>query len=100
MCVETRDLLHALADAADAAGLEVRPLAGAALTEGGPSAESGVVQLRGRVIILLSRADPLDRRVEILAGALRDHAGAWLEANFVAPAVRERITPSGSAVRT
>jgi len=27
--VETRDLLHALADAADAAGLEVRPLAGA-----------------------------------------------------------------------
>ncbi len=91
--METRDLLRALADAADAAGLEVRPLGGGALTEGGPPAESGVVQLRGRVIVLLSRTDPLDRRVEILAGALRDPAGSWLDANFVAPAVRECITP-------
>jgi hypothetical protein len=92
-CVETRELLHALADTAEAAGFEVRPVGGSPLTDGGPAAESGVVRLRGRVIVLLSRGDPPERRVEVLADALREHASAWLEANFVAPAVRDRVTP-------
>lgn len=93
MRVEAVDLLGALVDVAEAAGLEVRPVGGTPLTEGGPGAESGVVRLRERVIVLLSRGDPLERRVEVLAEALREHAGAWLDEHFVAPAVRERVTP-------
>jgi hypothetical protein len=91
--VETRELLRALAEVAENAGLELRVVGGAPLTEGGPAAESGVARLRDRVIVMLSRADPPERHVEVLAAALRDHAGPWLDAHFVAPAVRERVNP-------
>ena len=91
--MEALELLSAMVDVAESAGIEVRGLGSGAVTDGGPSAESGVVQLRGRVIVMLSRSEPLEERLEILSRALRQHAGAWLESNFVAPAVRERVTP-------
>ncbi len=90
--MEKAELLHALAEVAEAAGLEVRAVGGTALTDGGPAAESGTVRLRERVIVLLSRSDPLDQRIEIVATALREHAGPWLDSHFVTPAVRECVS--------
>ncbi len=89
--MESGDLLHAMIEVAEAAGLEVRGVGRSALTEGGPAAESGVVRLRNRVIVLLSPNDPLERRIEVLAAALRTHADDWLEAHFIPPAIRSRL---------
>jgi len=80
-----------MAEVAEAAGLEVRGVGRGSVTEGGPAPESGVVLLRSRVIVLLSPNDPLDRRIEVLADALRTHADAWLEAHFISPAIRSRL---------
>jgi hypothetical protein len=89
--VESGELLHAMADVAEAAGLEVRGVGRGAVTDGGPAAESGIVRLRSRVIVMLSPNDPLDRRIDVLAEALRTHADTWLEAHFIAPAIRSRL---------
>ncbi len=89
--MESGDLLHAMTEVAEAAGLEVRGVGRGAVTEGGPAAESGVVRLGSRVIVLLSPNDPLERRIEVLAGALRTHADHWLEAHVIPPAIRSRL---------
>jgi hypothetical protein len=84
-------LLAALQELAEELGLAVRRLPADAAFDGvGPSG-SGLCTLRGRHMVWLSASDPLDRQVEVLARALREHAGESLEMRFLAPAIRERL---------
>ena len=80
---------EALRTLADEAGLEVRPVPGVS-ADGAPIA-SGVCRLRDRVWVLLSDADPIEQRIQVLAGALRSQAGERLESRYLPPAVRDRL---------
>jgi hypothetical protein len=88
--VELSELLERLAELAREAGLEVRELRAGA--EGDPAPASGVCRVRGETWILLAASDGLERRVEVLAGALKTHAGQILEGRYLPPAVRERLS--------
>lgn len=87
-----QDLLEALVALARELGLEVRrvPPGGEAETA------SGVCRLRERIWVLLSPSDPPARRAEVLAAALRDHAGDALESRYLPPAVRVRLESATS----
>lgn len=87
--MEPQALLDALCELARDAGLAVKRL-GAAGTEGLP-ASGGVCRVRGEVWVLLGDGDPVEERIELLARALRDHAGPALEDRYLPPAVRERL---------
>lgn len=83
-------------------GVVVRALdAGVASERDAPA--SGICRVRGRIWALLSSADPLERRIEILAEALRAQAGAALEERYLPPAARELLsrsrTTSGISLR-
>jgi hypothetical protein len=82
-------LLAALCELAAELDLTVRRLPADASFEGLVPAGSGACTLRGRRIVLLSASDPPERQVEVLAHALRAHAGASLEMRFLPPAIRE-----------
>ncbi len=79
------ELLEALLALAGDVGLEVR------LATGRDDATSGVCRLRGRVWVLLAVSDPPERRIGVLAGALREHAAAACEARYLPPAVRAAL---------
>jgi hypothetical protein len=87
--VELTELLSRLTTLAGELGLEVREVrAGAA---GDPPVASGVCRVRGETWVLLVAADGLEQRVEVLAHALKIHAGARLEGRYLPPAVRARL---------
>ncbi len=86
--VEASELRTALVGLALEAGLEVRETRAAA---GHAPPESSVCRVHGAVWVVLSSADPLERQLDVLAGALRTHHGAWLERRFLPPALRERL---------
>ena len=86
--MEPTELRTALIALALEAGLEVRETSG---RSGEAPLESSVCRVRGSVWVVLSKADPLERQVEVLAGAMREHYGAWLEQRFLPPALRERL---------
>jgi len=88
--VELSELLDRLAELAREAGLQVRELRAGG--EGDPSPASGVCRVRGETWVLLSASDGLERRVEVLARALKSHAGHLLEGRYLPPAVRERLS--------
>lgn len=83
------DLLDQLADLARAAGLEVRTVGRAG--PGERDTASGVCRVNGVMWVMLSEADPLDERVDVLATALAQHAGDLLESRYLPPAIRARI---------
>lgn len=83
------EVLVALVELADEAGLRVRAAQGAA--DAGPLASSGVCRLRGQTVIVLIGDDPLAERIAVVAGALREHAGAWLEDRWLPPALRAHL---------
>lgn len=89
-------LMEALIDLARDAGLEVRGASDrrdSDSRDGEPALASSTCRVRGAVWVVLSSADPLDVRIDVLAGAIREHA-AWItETRFVPPAVRERLMP-------
>jgi hypothetical protein len=85
--VEAAQILELLVKLAEEAGVGVRLVRAG---EGAPPA-SGLCRVRGRLLLLLSAADPLDARIEAVAGVLRAHAGPLLEERFLPPAVRERL---------
>ena len=58
---------------------------------------SGVCRVRGEPWVLLAAADGLDRRIDVIADALKTHAGAALEGRYLPPAVRARLS-QGSEV--
>jgi hypothetical protein len=88
--VELSELLERLTALAGEAGLQVREVRAA--SDGEPPIASGVCRLRGETWVLLAAADGLEQRVEVLAGALKTHAGAILEGRYLPPAVRERLS--------
>jgi hypothetical protein len=60
--------------------------------EGRPSPASGVCRVRGETWVLLAASDGLERRIEVLAQALKSHAGQILEGRYLPPAVRQRLS--------
>jgi hypothetical protein len=96
--VEAPQILELLVKLAEEAGVAVRVVRP---SEGEPPARSGLCRVRGRLLLLLAAADPLDARIEAVAGALRAHGGSLLEQRFLPPAVRDRLdrpprAPEGS----
>lgn len=89
------EILRHLLELADETGLRVRPIRGAPAAEGEPSASSATVNVRGETWVVLSATDPVDERVDVLAQALRKHAGAALEQRYLPPAVRARLAGQG-----
>jgi hypothetical protein len=81
-------MLRQLVGLAEEAGVAVRTVRAG---EGEPPARSGLCRVRGRPLLLLSSSDPLDVRIEAVAGALRTHGGSLLEQRFLPPALRERL---------
>jgi hypothetical protein len=82
------ELLAALSELAQGAGLRVRRAEGGA--EDGPLA-SGVCRVRGELFVVLVAADSEEDRIAVLARALRAHAAPALEARWLPPAVRACI---------
>jgi hypothetical protein len=87
--MHAEDLLDQLADLARAAGLTVREIGRAA--EGERETPSGTCRVNGEVWVLLSAADAIDDRIDVLAAALATHAAAFLEARYLPPAIRARV---------
>ena len=79
-------LMQLLEELAAEVGIEVRR----ASADGG-LLESGVCRIRDRVWVVIDPTDPLHHRIDVLAGALRDHGGAALDQRFLPPAVREHL---------
>ena len=90
--MEPRQLLDLLVSLAEEAGIAVR------VARGGESElppRSGVCRLRGRLLLVVSSAEPVEARIEAVAAALREHGGSLLEQRFLPPAVRERLDGPG-----
>jgi hypothetical protein len=85
--MEHAALLAVLLELAQELGLEVRRI-GATAPDGLAPAASGTVRLRGRVLVMLFAGDPPERQADVLARALRAHAGDALEMRFLPPAIR------------
>ena len=84
-------LLAELVELADAAGLRVQLLRTPAGSEAEAGVSSAVCRVRGEVRIVLVASDPLEARIEVVAAALREHAGDWIERRYLSPAVRARL---------
>ena len=89
------EILRELLELADQVGLRVRPIRGPPASEAEPAAGSATVRVRGETWVVLSAADSVDERARVLAGALREHAGAWLEQRYLPPALRRLLGPEG-----
>jgi hypothetical protein len=87
--VTPRELRDALAELAREVGMDVRVTSGSREVEPGIPIQSGVCRVRGVWWVVLAGDDPVDAHVELLAGALRDHAADRLESRYLPPAVRE-----------
>lgn len=92
--MQPEELLERLLELARDAELEVRSVPGAPLGGGEGAAPSAVCRVRGDVWVVLSAADPLERRIDVLARALATHAPALLESRYLPPALRERLRAS------
>jgi hypothetical protein len=93
--VEPAQLLAALLELARDAGLRVRGLGTGPTGDAAPPASSGVCRVRGELWVMLADADPVARRVEVLAGALCDYAPDLVERHYLPPAVRECLERRG-----
>ncbi len=89
--MELSELLERLTALAGEVGLRVREVKTGG-EEGDPPVASGECRVRGESWVLLAAADSLEQRVEVLARALKNHAGARLEGRYLPPAVRARIS--------
>jgi hypothetical protein len=80
-------LLESLLDLARDCGLEIRHAGGGE----DPPPRSGLCRVHDRVWLVLVRSEPVEDRIEVVATALRAHAGSALESRYLPPAVRERL---------
>lgn len=87
--MDDAELLEAMIGLAREAGLEVRRTRAGGGDE--PPPASAVCRVRGSVWIVLSAADPPAVHLDVVAGALRSHAGWLIEGRYLPPAVRERV---------
>lgn len=90
------DRLMALLELAERAGLELRTLSARAAGEEGAPRESTAGRVGTRVWVVLVPGDPPAHQAAVLAQALRRFCAEFLEASFVAPALRSFIEGSGS----
>ncbi len=81
-------MLELLTALAEEAGIAVR-VARTGDSELPP--RSGVCRVRGRLLLVVSAAEPVEARIDAVADALRTHGAEWLEGRFLPPAVRERL---------
>jgi hypothetical protein len=81
-------MLELLTGLAEEAGIAVR-VARAGDSELPP--RSGVCRVRGRLLLVVSAAEPVEARIDAVADALRRHGAEWLEGRFLPPAIRERL---------
>ncbi len=89
--MENAELMQALLDLCGEAGLDVRLVGASGLADGEPAPGSALCRVRGKLWIVLSRSDPVDVQLRVLASALRDHAGELLESRYLPPALRELL---------
>ena len=89
--MDARDLLEALLALADAAELEVRILSGSRTAAEFAPTESAACRVGSRIWVVLAPDDPPDHQAAVLAGALARYRAEFLEARFVAPAIRDFI---------
>lgn len=94
--METQALLDALRVLAEECDLRVEELPAQAALEGISPTASGLCRVRGRSWVLLAPTDPQERRIEVLAAALRELATESLRGRYLPPAVRECVFPGGS----
>lgn len=87
--MDPAQLLDQLVGVAREVGLEVRVLAGDAGGELPP--QSAVCRVRERIWVVLAEVDPPERRLAVLAEAVRRHAGEALEGRYLPPAVRQLL---------
>lgn len=83
-----REILAELTALALEAGLRVQPARGTGAPDPEAPATSGVCRLRGETWVVLVASDPVAARITVLARALREHAGEWLEGRYLPPALR------------
>ena len=86
--MEPSAILDVLLDLAREAGFQVRPVGRGGLEPGESQPGSAVVKLKGDVWVMLSSVDPVAIQLDVLAGALRDHAEELIESRHLPPAVR------------
>jgi hypothetical protein len=90
--MDPKKQLAALADLAEALGIEVRRA-----PSGDPSSPSrgggAVVRLRGKSIIFLEESAPVQERISVLAGALAGREE--LAGRFLPPQIRELLERAG-----
>lgn len=89
--MEPRAILEVLVGLAEEAGVAVRVVR---VGEGEAPPRSALCRVRGRPVLVLCSAEPLDARIELVAATLRTHGAGLLEERFLAPAVRERLERS------
>ena len=76
---------------ARSAGFDVRRSSGRLGQDADLPIASGVCRVRGAIWVILSAAESLEERSDVLAGALKLHAGSLLEDRYLPPAVRARL---------
>jgi hypothetical protein len=81
-------MLELLVGLAEEAGIAVRV---ARTGESELPPRSGICRVRGRLLLVVSAAEPVEARIEAVVAALREHGGGLLEERFLPPAVRERL---------
>jgi hypothetical protein len=87
--MHAEDLLDQLADLARAAAITVRVIDRS--RDGERETRSGACLVNGEVWVMLSPAESIEERVDVLAAALATHAADFLEARYLPPAIRARI---------
>lgn len=91
MSVDPAQQLEALLELADAAGIEVHSLGSGAGAAGELPPTSAVCRVRDAVWVVLCAGDPVERHIDVLSAALREHAADFLEQRFIPPALRARL---------
>jgi hypothetical protein len=89
-------MLDLLVGLAEEAGIAVR-IARAGESELPP--RSGICRVRGRLLLVVAAAEPIEARIDAVAAALREHGAGLLEERFLPPAVRERLDRTGALPR-
>ena len=89
--MENSELMQALLDLCGEAGLDVRLVGASAAADGESPPGSAVCRVQGKLWIVLSRGDPVELQLRVLATALREHAGELLESRYLPPALRELL---------
>ncbi len=73
------------------AGFDVRRSSGKIGRDSDLPVASGVCRVRGSIWVILSQAESLEERSDVLIEALTVHASSLLEDRYLPPAVRARL---------